>query len=173
MSSVETPASPEDSRQALSDLEFSMIVSYNGFVRWVSYCAKAAGARGFSPLDVLVLHMVNHRARNKALSDICLVMNIEDSHTVAYSLKKLEEHGYVEHRQMGRDRVYVSSAEGDAFVARYLEVRKKALVETMAADNAEFDRISGLADTLGSMARYYSHASRSAVVGVARRSAES
>ena len=42
------------------------------------------------PLDVLVLHNVNHRGKAKRLADICLVLNIEDTHTVNYALKKLE-----------------------------------------------------------------------------------
>ena len=47
-----------------------------------------AGRKGLGPLDVLVLHSVNHRGRAKTLSDICLVLNIEDTHTVTYALKK-------------------------------------------------------------------------------------
>ena len=31
------------------------------------------------PLDVLVLHHVTHRARNKRLADICFIMNVESA----------------------------------------------------------------------------------------------
>src|ERR1051325_8290345 len=134
-----TEVSPESAR--LSELEFSMIVSINGFWSWVAHCAEAAGGRGMGTLDVLVLHAANQRAPNNRLADICLVLNFEDSHTVAYSLKKLEEYGYVMHRQDGRDRIYQSSPDGDAFCARYIEVRERALVESLKLDEVDFDRL--------------------------------
>jgi predicted MarR family transcription regulator len=157
-----TASSPESTR--LSDLEFSMIVSINGFWSWVSHCAEAAGGRGMGPLDVLVLHAINQRARNKRLADICLVLNVEDSHTVAYSLKKLEEYGYATHRRDGRDRIYQSSPDGDAFCLRYVEVRQRALVDSLKADELDFGKLDDAARTLNRMARYYSHASRTATV---------
>lgn len=150
--------------KALSELEFSMIVSINGFWSWVSHCAEAAGGRGMGPLDVLVLHAINLRARNKRLADICLVLNVEDTHTVAYSLKKLEEYGYATHRQDGRDRIYESSPDGDAFCARYLDVREQSLVDSLKLDEISFERLDETARTLNRMARYYAHASRQATV---------
>ena len=153
---------PESSR--LSELEFSMIVSINGFWSWVSHCAEAAGGRGIGALDVLVLHAINLRARNTRLADICLVLNIEDTHTVAYALKKLEEYGYATHRQAGRDRIYESSPDGDAFCVRYLEVREKSLVESLKLDDIDFERLEDSARTLNRLARYYAHASRAATV---------
>lgn len=156
--------SPSLESARLSELEFSMIVSINGFWKWVVHCAEAAGARGLSPLDVLVLHAVNQRARDKRLADICLVLNVEDSHTVAYSLKKLEEQGYIVHRQHGRDRVYASSRDGDALCLKYLEVRERTLVDSLRADEIDFSGLDETARALGRMARYYSHASRVATV---------
>jgi predicted MarR family transcription regulator len=161
-----TGLSPESTR--LSELEYSMIVSINGFWSWVSHCAEAAGGRGMGPLDVLVLHAINLRARNKRLADICLVLNVEDSHTVAYSLKKLEDYGYATHRVDGRDRIYQSSPDGDAFCVRYLEVRETSLVESLKADEVNFGQLDDTAKTLNRMARYYDHASRTATISKRR-----
>ena len=157
-----THLGPESTR--LSELEFAMIVSINGFHSWVSHCAEAAGGRGMGPLDVLVLHAINLRARNKRLADICLVLNVEDTHTVAYALKKLEDYGYATHAQDGRDRIYQSSPDGDAFCARYLEVRERSLVESLKIDDVDFGKLDDTAKTLNRMARYYAHASRAATV---------
>jgi predicted MarR family transcription regulator len=160
-------ASPQSAR--LSELEFAMIVAGNGFQKWVVHCAEAAGARGLSALDVLVLHAVNQRARDKRLADICLVLNVEDSHTVAYALKKLEEQGYVVHRQDGRDRIYAASPDGDALCAKYLEVRDRTLVNSLEADEVDFARLDETARTLTRMARYYTHAARVATVATRRK----
>src|SRR6188474_3570048 len=73
----------------LSELEFGLIVAWNAFSRWAVRCMAAAGCPELTITDVLVLHHINHRARNKKLGDICFVLNYEDTHVVAYSLKKL------------------------------------------------------------------------------------
>ena len=83
-------ASPE-----LNEFEFGLISASNAFSRWIVRCMAAAGIADLGPLDVLVLHSVNHRDREKRGADICFVLNVEDGHTVSYSLKKLirsEEH---------------------------------------------------------------------------------
>lgn len=167
MSQTEDIASPESAR--LSDLEFAIIVLGNGFWKWVVHCAEAAGARGLSALDVLVLHAVNQRARDKRLADICLVLNVEDSHTVAYALKKLEEQGYVVHRQDGRDRIYAASADGDELCRKYLEVRERTLVESLKADEVDFSRLDDTARALSRMTRYYAHASRAATIATRKK----
>ena len=49
----------------------------------------AAGCPDLTITDVLLVHHLCHRARHKKLADICFVLNYEDTHVVAYSLKKL------------------------------------------------------------------------------------
>ena len=53
------------------------------------------GVPDLGPLDVMVLNTVNHRDRPKKLADICFTLNIEDTHTVNYTLKKLLKQGLV------------------------------------------------------------------------------
>src|SRR5262245_18117219 len=73
----------------LSEFEFGMISAVNAFNRWVVRCMTAAGVEDMSTLEALLLHHVHHRARKKKLADICFMYNIEDTHVVSYSLKKL------------------------------------------------------------------------------------
>ena len=79
----------------MSEFEFGLIVAGNAFHRWIIHCMAAAGLKDLTPLDVLVLHHVTHRARDKRLVDICFIMNIEDTHLVNYALKKLQGLGVV------------------------------------------------------------------------------
>jgi len=67
---------------SLSELEFGLILLGHAFNRWMVRCAAASGVADLSALEVLVLHTVNHRARAKRLADICLVLNVEDTHLV-------------------------------------------------------------------------------------------
>ena len=56
--------------------------------------------------DVLVLHHICHRARNKKLGDICFVLNVEDTHVVGYSLKKLLAAGLAQGEKVGKEVFY-------------------------------------------------------------------
>ena len=71
----------------MSEFEFGLIVAGNAFHRWITHCMSAAGLKDLTPLDVLVLHHVTHRARNKRLADICFIMNVEDTHLINYAPK--------------------------------------------------------------------------------------
>ena len=75
---------------ALSEFEFSTIMLSHAFERWIIRCMAAAGVSDMSPVDVMVLHTVHHRSKAKRLADICLVLNIEDTHVVSYPIKKLK-----------------------------------------------------------------------------------
>jgi hypothetical protein len=73
----------------LSEFEFGLIVAWNAFSRWAVRCMAAAGMPDLTITDVLLLHHLCHRARDKKLADIGFMLNYEDTHVVAYSLKKL------------------------------------------------------------------------------------
>ncbi len=118
---------------SLSEYEYGLIVASNAFDRWIVRCMGAAGHPELNRLDVMVLHTVNHRGRDKRLSDICFVLNVEDTHLVNYALKKLVKAGLVELERRGKEAAYRISDEGAATCRRYREVREKCLVETLAA----------------------------------------
>src|SRR5262245_17218172 len=90
----------------LSEFEFGLIVAWNAFSRWAMRCMAAAGCPDLTITDVLVLHHINHRARNKKLADICFVLNYEDTHVVAYSLKKLLAAGLAHGEKQGKEVYY-------------------------------------------------------------------
>ena len=67
----------------LSELEFGLIIASHAFGRWMIRCMSAAGVKDMTETEILVLHHVNHRGREKKLADICFVLNIEDTHVVS------------------------------------------------------------------------------------------
>jgi predicted MarR family transcription regulator len=125
----------------LSELEFGLIVAWNAFSRWAMRCMAAAGCPDLTITDVLVLHHINHRARNKKLADICFVLNYEDTHVVAYSLKKLVAAGLAQAEKLGKEVFYSPTAAGEAAVQKYREVREACLVDNLDAErNADIVR---------------------------------
>lgn len=146
----------------MSEFEFGLIVSGNAFHRWIVHCMSAAGLKDLTPLDVLVLHHVTHRARDKRLADICFIMNVEDTHLINYSLKKLQGIGVVAASKNGKDVTYASTEEGHGFVTRYREIREKCLIDALKADEGLNRDIGELARLLRVLSGVYDQAARAA-----------
>ncbi len=146
----------------MSEFEFGLIVAGNAFHRWVAHCMSAAGLKDLTPLDVLVLHHVTHRARDKRLSDICFIMNVEDTHLINYSLKKLQNLAVVASRKSGKEVTYAATDLGRSYVARYREIRESCLINALNADDALNRDIGELARLLRLLSGIYDQAARSA-----------
>lgn len=146
----------------LSEFEFGLIVAGNAFHRWIIHCMAAAGLKDLMPLDVIVLHHVTHRARDKRLADLCFIMNIEDTHLVNYSLKKLQGLGVVASSKNGKEVTYAATDSGRAYVERYREIRETCLVNALQADDALNADIGQLARLLRVLSGIYDQAARSA-----------
>ena len=127
----------------------------------------AAGVGDLGPLDIMVLHSVNHRERDKKLADICFVLNVEDSHTVSYALRKLVRAGLVAARRNGKETLYAASKNGRSACERYRQVREDCLMAALDAfaGTTEGDlnqRIGGAADLLRAASGLYDQAARAA-----------
>jgi predicted MarR family transcription regulator len=148
--------------QQLSEFEFGLIISANAFNRWVVRCMAAAGLKDLSTLDVLLLHHVNHRAREKKLADICFMLNIEDTHVVSYALKKLVGLGLVQSERHGKEVVFATSAEGQQLIERYREVREACLVAALSREGTDNAKLGELAAFLRFLSGMYDQAARAA-----------
>ena len=115
----------------LSEFEFGLIVAAHAFDRWVVRCMAAAGMPDLAITDVLVLHHVHHRGKGKKLADICFTLNYEDSHVVAYALRKLAGLGLVRGEKVGKEVFHSTTPAGAALVARYREVRERCLIASV------------------------------------------
>lgn len=146
----------------LSEFEYGLIVSNNAFSRWITHCMSAAGLNELTPLDVLALHHVNHRARDKRLSDICFIMNVEDTHLINYSLKKLLALGVIQARRSGKEVTYSTTDLGRQRCQRYREVREACLISALGADSSLNQQIGELARLLRVLSGVYDQAARAA-----------
>ncbi len=147
---------------ALSEFEFGMILASHAFQRWMVRCMAAAGLPEASALDVLVIHNVNHRAKPKRLADICLVLNIEDTHLVSYSLKKLEAAGLVASGRLGKEKVVEITPEGRAVCLKYREIRETLLTKPLAATGLDPAHLSEIAAMMRALSGHYDQAARAA-----------
>lgn len=151
-----------DKSAELSEFEFGLIVVSNAFNRWMVRCMAAAGMKDLAALDVSLLHHVNHRDRQKKLADICFVLNVEDTHVVAYSLRKLVGLGLVQSEKVGKEAFYATTEQGQALCEAYRQVREQCLMAALADSGQQNQDIGDCAQLMRLLSGLYDQASRSA-----------
>ena len=80
--------------------------------------------------------------RRKKLADLCFLLNIEDSHTVTYTLRKLTRIGLIAGEKSGKEMLYNTTAEGEAACERYRQVREDCLISALEAFSPPVSRSS-------------------------------
>ncbi len=145
-----------------SEVEYGMIIAYNAFCRWMNRCMSAAGNTDLTPLEILVLHNTNHRGRDKRLTDICFLLNIEDTHTVSYALKKLMKMGLLSSEKRGKEVFYRTSQEGADLCDAYRSVRDRCFVDGLANLDISGEEMREIASSLRVLSGQYDQASRAA-----------
>ena len=147
----------------LSELEYGLEVCGRAFHRWVQRCAHAAGLTDLAPLDVMVLKHVNHKGRAKSVGDVAFILNADDTHTITYSLKKLQKRGFLESTRHGKETLYKTTKIGEAGCARYARVRQACLVDGLQVfgmmDREELHQAANILRVLSGL---YDQAARSA-----------
>jgi predicted MarR family transcription regulator len=153
---------------ALSELEFSLTMVVNAYQRWMVRCMAAAGrttmASGpeLGALDVLVLHHVYHLERPKRLTDLALVLNIEDHHTINYGLKKLARLGLIRGERKGKEVSYAATERGRKLCDTYRQVREECLIESFDRLEVLDPDLSKTASLLRGLSGIYDQAARAA-----------
>ncbi|MBK7424817.1 MAG: winged helix DNA-binding protein [Propionivibrio sp.] len=146
----------------LSEFEFGLIIAGHAFNRWLIRCMGAAGVKDMTPVDVLVLHHINHRSSEKRLADVCFVLNIEDTHVVSYSVKKLVGMKLVVSTKRGKEVFLSLSEEGVALCERYRDIREACLLPGFSGQKEENEYLGEIARLLRTLSGRYDQAARAA-----------
>jgi predicted MarR family transcription regulator len=146
----------------LSEFEFGINIAFNSFNRWIVQCMRAAGQMDLSALDTQVLHLVNHRDRAKRVSDLCIMLNIDDTHIVTYSLKKLQKLDLIESVKEGSEKTFKTTKPGADLCMEYRNVRSRVLIENLNSLSESDVDLRALAKILRTLSGFYDQAARSA-----------
>lgn len=146
----------------LSEFEFGLYICTNAFQRWIVRCTQATGITDMNALDVMVIHTINHRARNKRLSDICFVLNIEDTHLVNYAIKKLLKAGLIDRQKQGKEMYYATTEAGQKVCDNYRRIREDCLITAFGSTGINGSDVGASADLLRALSGLYDQAARSA-----------
>jgi predicted MarR family transcription regulator len=152
----------EGGSPGLSEVEYGLILASHAFSRWMVRCMAGAGFPGLSSMEILILHSVRHRGRTKKLADICLVLDIEDTHVATYAIRKLEAAGLVTSGKAAKEKTIKITDKGAQACTRYAQIRERLLVaSTINARPAE-DTLSDIAAVLRFLSGAYDQAARAA-----------
>lgn len=146
----------------LSEVEYGLILASHAFHRWMIRCMAAAGVPGLSAVETLILHTVRHRDRGKKLADICLVLDIEDTHVATYAIRKLEAAGLVATGKVGKEKMVRITDKGSEACARYAQIRERLLVSSTAKARPSEETLSEIATVLRFMSGAYEQSARAA-----------
>ena len=146
----------------LSEFEYGLILANNAFSRWTQRCMGAAGQADLGALDVLVLHSVRHREREKQASDICFVLGIEDTHLVIYSLKKMERLKLVRRSKRGKETFWNITNVGTKACDGYSAVRQACLSGVLQSLNLGDSDLAEMAKMLRALSGLYDQGARAA-----------
>lgn len=146
----------------LSELEYGMILVSHAFERWMVRCMTAAGHPGLSPTEILILHSIRHRDRPKTMADICLVLDISDTHVANYAIRKLDRAGLIRTGRAGKEKTVSIEPAGRELCDRYAEIREKLLVRGANEVGPSQDELSRIAGVLRLLSGSYDQAARAA-----------
>jgi len=96
------------------------------------------------------------------LADICFILNIEDTHVVSYSLKKLAAAGLVEGSKRGKEVFFATTDEGRELCMKYREVREACLMPGFSGETEENQRLGEVARLMRTLSGRYDQAARAA-----------
>lgn len=153
----------EGGSPAMSEVEYGLILASHAFSRWMVRCMAAAGLLGLSPIEILILHSIRHRDREKKLADICLVLDIEDTHIATYAIRKLEKAGLLTTGKAAKEKTVKITAKGAEACAHYAQIRERLLVDSTANARPSEETLSELAALLRFMSGAFNQATRSAI----------
>ena len=145
-----------------SEIEYGMIIAYHAFSRWMTRCMSAAGNIELTPLEILVLHNTNHRGRDKRLTDICFLLNIEDTHTVNYALRKLMKMELLTSEKRGKEVFYRTSETGESLCSAYRDMRERCFLDGLSRLDMTGEEMRDIAASLRALSGQYDQASRAA-----------
>ena len=147
-----------DASSSLTRAELAMMRAHEAFERWGYFLHKSVSGKALGRQDVALLHSIRMRGGAQNLSELLLFLNRNDVSTIQYSLRKIEQAGFIE-RITGsskREAGYRLTETGLAATEAYAKLRNEILVELVGDVNglmealntaaAAFERLTGLYD---------------------------
>lgn len=153
--------------QNLAAFEFSLERAMHGYYRWKGACLAAVCGDvdgTFSGNDTAVLNVIRMKDLPKGLSEICRLLNRDDTANIQYSLRKLTKAGLIEKaaKSARKSTVYTVTARGRTVTDAYADLRANLLVSMSQALGDPARQMGGAEQMLNLITGLYEQASKQA-----------
>lgn len=142
----------------LSEFEYGLILAAHALDRWMVRCMAAAGAQDMSALEVTVLCLLARKGGQARQADIAIALGIEDTHQVAYVLKKLFSLKLLQRARSGKEVMYAISPAGGALCQQYAQVRETCLMQGLGSEEIDGESLSAVVQILETLSGCYNRA---------------
>lgn len=140
----------------LTRTELAMIRAVEAFSRWCFFLHKSVSGVTLGAEDVWLLHSIRMRGGAQNLSELLMFLNRTDVSTIQYSLRKIEQAGFIE-RVTGnsrREAGYRLTAKGIDATDEYARIREELLIQLIGDVNGlepALDSAAGAMERLTSL----------------------
>ncbi|MFV1491317.1 winged helix DNA-binding protein [Phaeobacter sp. JH18-32] len=147
----------------LSDFEFALMRTFEGFARWQSECLGLVSDLSASGPEITLMNVIRMNDRPKTIKELARVTNRDDIPNIQYSLRKLASAGLIRKTGSGRGGVtYSATEEGLGVTAAYDVQRRNLLLQALSQVPGVENRIGEATRVLNILTGIYDGIARSA-----------
>lgn len=152
----------------LTDFELQLWRVFFGFLRWQQECERNVNGTNLLGEDLSILHIIRMKDRPKTITDIARLLNRDDTFNIQYSVRKLIKMGLIKSIRISgtKSANYQITEAGIQNTERYLEARKKILLEKFVNDKANHFHLESVSKTLSKMKSIYDIAEHEAASNI-------
>ena len=146
-----------------TELEFALMRVLEAFSRWVAAADEMVGLSELKHAEHIILHVIRMQNRPKSGATIARLLNRDDLPNIQYSLRKLENSGYiVKSKEAGtKNHTYGITKLGEKLTTEYSRLRSEILIRRMKS-LTDFDaRADNATELLSIMTGIYEESARS------------
>jgi len=146
----------------LAGFEFSLERLLHAYYRWKSECLAAVTDGQFSGTDAAVLNVVRMKDRAKGLTEVCRILNREDTPNIQYAIRKLLKSGLIEKAAAAsrKGTSYRATDHGRAVTDAYADLRATVLLSLTRAIGDRADGFAAAEQVLTRMSGLYDQAAK-------------
>ncbi|WP_370741347.1 winged helix DNA-binding protein [Thalassovita mangrovi] len=153
--------SSDDPEIATTEMEFSLMRTFESFGRWQVECLIAASGLTMSGPENALLHIIRMNDRAKSIKELARLTNRDDIPNIQYSLRKMLSEGLISKQGTSRTGVtYEATEKGREITDFYASIRRRLLVEKIDDIPDFVERMQEVSRTLNILSGIYEEAAR-------------
>lgn len=149
----------------VTELEFGLMRVIEAFARWVAAADEMVGLTELKHAEHVILHVIRMQNRPKSGATIARLLNRDDLPNIQYSLRKLENSGFIhKNKEVGtKNHSYSITKLGENLTNEYSKLRTEILIRKFRS-LSDFDaRVEDATELLSIITGIYEESARTSV----------